>query len=80
MIFSRIALSFILEFSQAALHLGDVWDGDTERRPTGGDVQSSDREDQHRHLSALVEGSRGAEGKPALFCDGRQRPETMAGA
>ena len=58
---------------QAALHLGDVWDGDTERRPTGGDVQSSDREDQHRVSPPLVEGYPCTQGEPARFRDGWQR-------
>ena len=75
---------------QAAVHLGDVWHGDTARRATGGDVQSnlfltlknselsgdvqsSDRADQHRVSPALVEGNPCAQGEPARFCDGRQR-------
>ena len=58
---------------QAALHLGDVWDGDTERRPTGGDVQSSDRENQHRVSPALGKGDPCTQGKPARLCDGWQR-------
>ena len=40
---------FFNDSCQAAVHLGDLWDGDIERRPTGGDVQSSDRENQHQH-------------------------------
>ena len=70
---------FIYYFSQAEVHLGDLWHGFIERCPAGSYVQSFDREDQHRHLSALVEGGSSAQGEPARFCDGRQRQETMAG-
>ena len=70
---------FIYYFSQAEVHLGDLWHGFIERCPAGSYVQSFDREDQHRHLSALVEGGSSAQGEPARFRDGRQRQETMAG-
>ena len=76
---STILSIFFYSFWQAAVHLGNLWHGLVERRSAGGDVQSVDREDQHRHLSALVEGGRGADGKSARFCDGRQRQETVAG-
>ena len=70
---------FIYYFSQAEVHLGDLWHGFIERCPAGSYVQSFDREDQHCRLSPLVEGGRSGQRKSARFCDGWQRQETMAG-